>query len=64
MSEALRILERGYEMLWREDRVEEALIGLDPEFEWVVPNHPEGDVRHGVHPRRTPCTALRREASS
>ena len=47
MSELLRILQRGYEMLWRENRVEEALSGLDPEFEWVVPNHPEGDVRHG-----------------
>jgi ketosteroid isomerase-like protein len=47
MSDALRILQRGYEMLWREDRVEDALIGLDPEFEWVVPNHPDGDVRHG-----------------
>jgi ketosteroid isomerase-like protein len=47
MSEIVRILERGYQMMWREDRVEDALIGLDPEFEWVVPNHPEGEVRHG-----------------
>jgi ketosteroid isomerase-like protein len=47
MSDLLRILQRGYEMLWREDRGEEALIGLDPDFEWVVPNHPEGDVRRG-----------------
>ena len=43
----MRILERGYQMIWREDRLEDALIGLDPEFEWVVPGHPEGDVRHG-----------------
>jgi ketosteroid isomerase-like protein len=47
MSEVMRILQRGYEMMWREDRLEDALIGLDPEFEWVVPGHPEGDVRHG-----------------
>jgi ketosteroid isomerase-like protein len=47
MNEMVRILERGYELLWREDRAEEALIGLDPDFEWVVPNHPEGDVRYG-----------------
>ena len=48
MSDALRILNRGYEMIWREDRLEDALIGLDPEFEWVVPDHPEGEVRHGA----------------
>jgi ketosteroid isomerase-like protein len=47
MSDALRILQRGYELIWREDRLEEALAGLDPDFEWVVPGHPEGDVRHG-----------------
>lgn len=48
MSEPLRVLQRGYEMVWREDRLEEALIGLAPEFEWVVPGHPEGDVRQGA----------------
>ncbi len=47
VSEIVRILERGYEMIWREDRMEDALAGLPPEFEWVVPNHPEGAVRHG-----------------
>jgi ketosteroid isomerase-like protein len=47
MTDLMRILQRGYEMIWREDRLEDALIGLDPEFEWVVPGHPEGDVRHG-----------------
>jgi ketosteroid isomerase-like protein len=47
MSEMLRILQRGYELIWREDRLEDALRGLDPDFEWVVPGHPEGDVRHG-----------------
>jgi ketosteroid isomerase-like protein len=48
MSETLRVLQRGYEMVWRENRLEEALIGLDPEFEWVVPDHPEGEVRRGA----------------
>ena len=48
MSEMLQVLQRGYEMIWREGRLEDALIGLEPEFEWVVPNHPEGDVRYGA----------------
>jgi hypothetical protein len=30
MSELTRIFQRGYEMIWRGDRVEDALIGLDP----------------------------------
>jgi ketosteroid isomerase-like protein len=48
MREVMPVLQRGYEMIWREDRMEDALIGLDPDFEWVVPGHPEGDVRHGA----------------
>ena len=47
MNELVRILDRGYEMIWREDRLEEALRGLEPEFEWVVPRHPDGEVRRG-----------------
>jgi len=47
MSDMVRILNRGYELIWREDRLEDALAGLPAEFEWVVPNHPEGAVRHG-----------------
>jgi ketosteroid isomerase-like protein len=47
MSEMMRMLQRGYELMWREDRVEDALVGLEPDFEWVVPGHPEGDVRRG-----------------
>ena len=47
MNEIVRILDRGYEMIWREDRLEEALRGLEPEFEWVVPRHPDGEVRRG-----------------
>jgi ketosteroid isomerase-like protein len=48
MSDLVQILERGYRMIWREGRVEEALRGLDDDFEWIVPNHPEGAVRHGA----------------
>jgi ketosteroid isomerase-like protein len=47
MNEMVRVLQRGYEMIWREGRIREALIGLDADFEWVVPDHPEGDVRYG-----------------
>jgi ketosteroid isomerase-like protein len=47
MSEELRTLERGYALMWREGRAEDALRGLGDDFEWVVPNHPEGTVRHG-----------------
>jgi ketosteroid isomerase-like protein len=47
MSEMLRILQRGYELIWREDRIEHALRGLGPDFEWIVPDHPEGARRQG-----------------
>jgi ketosteroid isomerase-like protein len=47
MSEPMRILERGYELIWREDRIEDALRGLGPDFEWIVPDHPEGAWRQG-----------------
>ncbi len=43
----IRLLDRGYTMMWREGRVDDALRGLGEDFEWVVPNHPEGAVRHG-----------------
>jgi hypothetical protein len=41
VSEMLRILDRGYELLWREGRLEESVAGLGDDFEWVVPDHPE-----------------------
>jgi ketosteroid isomerase-like protein len=47
MSDIIRLLDRGYTMIWREGRLEEALQGLEEDFEWVVPDHPEGAVRHG-----------------
>jgi ketosteroid isomerase-like protein len=48
MSDITRILDRGYTMIWREGRMEEALRGLDDDFEWVVPNYAEGAVRRGA----------------
>jgi ketosteroid isomerase-like protein len=47
MTDFTRLLDRGYTMIWREGRVEDALRGLEDDFEWVVPDHPEGAVRHG-----------------
>jgi ketosteroid isomerase-like protein len=47
MSEELESLERGYTMMFREGRPDEAVRALADDFEWVVPNHPEGEVRHG-----------------
>ena len=47
MTEMMRVLQRGYEMIWREDRVEEALSGLGSDFEWIVPDHPDGEVYRG-----------------
>jgi ketosteroid isomerase-like protein len=47
MTDLTRLLDRGYTMMWREGRVADALRGLGDDFAWVVPDHPEGAVRHG-----------------
>jgi ketosteroid isomerase-like protein len=47
MRDVRRLLDRGYEIIWREDDPERALRGLEPDFEWVVPRHPEGAVHRG-----------------
>ena len=47
MSEILRMLDVGYTLIWRAGRLERALEGLPDDFEWVVPDHPEGAVRRG-----------------
>jgi ketosteroid isomerase-like protein len=47
MTDVRRLLDRGYEIIWRENDLERALGGLRPDFEWVVPRHPEGAVRRG-----------------
>jgi hypothetical protein len=45
LTEALR---RGYDALWRDGDLDAAVAGFPPDFEWVVPGHPEGDVRRGM----------------
>jgi ketosteroid isomerase-like protein len=47
MSEILRMLDVGYTLIWRANRLERALAGLPEDFEWVVPDHPEGAVERG-----------------
>jgi ketosteroid isomerase-like protein len=47
MSDKMRVLQRGYELIWRENRLEDAVRGLADDFEWVAPGMPEGDVRRG-----------------
>ena len=49
MTEILERLERRYELTWREDDLDAALADLPDDFEWVVPGHPDGAVRHGPH---------------
>ena len=40
-------VDRMYELVWRERDLAGALAGLDEEFEWVMPGHPDGAVRRG-----------------
>jgi ketosteroid isomerase-like protein len=46
-DDLVQILERGYAVMWHERRVEESVRELGDDFEWIVPNHPEGEVRTG-----------------
>jgi ketosteroid isomerase-like protein len=41
-------LDRMYVLVWREHDLETALAGLPDDFEWVMPGHPDGAVRHGA----------------
>ena len=45
----IEALERMYALVWLEHDLEAALRDLPESFEWVVPGHPEGDVRRGPH---------------
>jgi ketosteroid isomerase-like protein len=47
MSQMVRQLDRGYSLIWRENRIEESVRGLGDDFEWVVPGFPGDEVRHG-----------------
>ena len=47
MTREREILERGYTMIWREDRLVDAVAGLDADFEWVTPDIPDVPVRRG-----------------
>jgi ketosteroid isomerase-like protein len=44
----VEILDRGYKLIWREGDPEASFRGVAPDFEWVVPGHPEGEVRRGA----------------
>jgi ketosteroid isomerase-like protein len=44
----VEILDRGYELIWRKGDPEASFRGVAPDFEWVVPGHPEGEVRRGA----------------
>ena len=41
------MLDVGYTLIWRANRLERALEGLADDFEGVVPGHPEGERFHG-----------------
>ena len=40
-------LESMYALAWREHDLESAFRDVPEDFEWVVPGHPDGAVRHG-----------------
>ena len=46
-SEAVAIIDRAYRKVWHEHDLEGAFRDVSEDFEWVVPGHPEGAVRHG-----------------
>jgi ketosteroid isomerase-like protein len=41
------ILQRGYELMWREGDFDRVVAGLGDDFEWSVPHLPGGEVRRG-----------------
>jgi ketosteroid isomerase-like protein len=41
------IVERAYRTAWHEHDLEASFGDVSEDFEWVVPGHPEGSVRHG-----------------
>jgi ketosteroid isomerase-like protein len=47
-ADPVEILDRGYALIWREGDPEASFQGVAPDFEWVVPGHPEGEIRRGA----------------
>jgi ketosteroid isomerase-like protein len=46
-SRIVRILDRGYSIIWREGQLEDGLRGLDEDFEWEAPGYLDEGVRRG-----------------
>src|SRR5829696_2740053 len=46
-QENVEILRRGYDLMWREGKIEEALEMADPGIEWITPGSPLGRIRYG-----------------
>jgi ketosteroid isomerase-like protein len=44
----VQILDRGFQLIWRLGDAEGAFRGVAPNFEWIVPDHPDGEVRRGA----------------
>jgi ketosteroid isomerase-like protein len=49
MTKILETVDRMYALVWREHDLDAALAGLPDDFEWVVPGHPDGELRRGPH---------------
>ena len=46
-SRIVRILDRGYSIIWREGRLEDGLRGLDEDFEWEATGYLDEGVQRG-----------------
>ena len=46
-SRIVRVLDRGYTLIWREGELERALRGLDDDFEWEATDYLDEGVRRG-----------------
>jgi ketosteroid isomerase-like protein len=46
-SRIVRVLDRGYSIIWREGRLEDGLRGLDEDFEWEATDYLDEGVRRG-----------------
>ena len=49
-SRIIRLLDRGYTKIWHERQLEQALRGLDHDFEWEATDYLEESVRRGPQP--------------